>query len=102
MGRKKLTLSIDERLTNRAKATAKQRGTSVSRLVETFFKTLKGGSPAEEEHSETSDDTSSNYEPSEWATRWRGAFAEEETAYPDDPAWDEEHIERAIREKHIS
>lgn len=41
MSRKKLTLSVQERLTKRAKEIAKKRGTSVSRLVETLFTALE-------------------------------------------------------------
>ena len=83
----------EERLTRRAKLIAKRRGTSVSRLVETFFTALeKGedfsgigevetdgargylqGKPLED----AEEPSSVGYEASEWARRWRGAFAEE-------------------------
>ena len=113
MSRKKLTLSVEERLTRRAKAIAKRRGTSVSRLVETFFTSLRQEedrtsgteptqqrekeAPAEDEGAPTPGD-----EPSEWARRWRGAFASDEATYPDDPAWEEKVIAEEIEKKHAS
>src|SRR6056297_1192751 len=100
MSRKKLTLSVEERLTRRAKAIAKKRGTSVSRLVETFFTVLEqeGEDTLEIEQAQRSGEGGSlgpdgsgatDYEPSEWARRWRGAFAKDGETYPDDPAWEE-------------
>jgi antitoxin component of RelBE/YafQ-DinJ toxin-antitoxin module len=111
MSRKKLTLSVEERLTRRAKAIAKKRGTSVSRLVETFFTALEqeGGDTFEVEQAherweeEQSDDSStSDYEPSDWARHWRGAFAEEGETYPDDPSWEQEVLAEEIEKKHAS
>lgn len=114
MSRKKLTLSVEERLTRRAKAIAERRGTSVSRLVETFFTSLgqeedptsdaeptqqrEKRAPAEDEEASPVTD----YEPSEWARRWRGAFASDEATYPDDPAWEEKVIAEEIETKHAS
>jgi len=98
MSRKKLTLSVEERLTRRAKAIAKKRGTSVSQLVETFFTALEqeGGDTfeieqthkhGEEKPPEDSDDSfTADYEPSDWARQWCGAFAKEGETYPDDPS----------------
>ena len=113
MSRKKLTLSVEERLTRRAKAIAKKRGTSVSRLVETFFTALEeGGGTIEVEETqqqkggkppEASDDSSHvDYEPSDWARQWRGAFAEEGETYPDDPSWEKEVVAEEIEKKHGS
>jgi hypothetical protein len=118
MSRKKLTLSVEERLTRRAKAIAEKRGTSVSRLVETFFTALgeEGGALEEEnvqgsgpassptggDSSELSSSSSTGYNPSDWARRWRGAFAEEGETYPEDPAWEEKVIAEEIEKKHSS
>ena len=105
MSRKKLTLSVEERLTRRAKAIAEERGTSVSRLVELFFTSLDrdddtendgGGAPSGKREVPT------DPEPSEWARRWRGAFAPEEKTYPDDPSWEEDLLTREIESKHTS
>ncbi|MEF8866287.1 MAG: DUF6364 family protein [Salinibacter sp.] len=111
MSRKKLTLSVEERLTRRAKTIAKERGTSVSRLVETFFTALSEeddtpqGEQAQRQEGGTTfeaqgDFSPSGYAPSEWARRWRGAFAEEGTTYPEDPAWEEKVLEEEIEKKH--
>lgn len=102
MGRKKLTLSVEERLTKRAKAIAEKRGTSVSRLVETFFTALNESAGEGDERRVREDVGESRDQPSEWATRWRGAFAEEDKTYPDDPAWDEEVLAEEIEKKHRS
>ncbi len=118
MSRKKLTLSVEERLTRRAKSIAKKRGTSVSRLVETFFTTLEEGGDLsdaeqlgtddaygkwqEDRPEEAGEASSGDYKPSEWARRWRGAFAEEGTIYPDDPSWEEEMLSEEIERKHAS
>jgi antitoxin component of RelBE/YafQ-DinJ toxin-antitoxin module len=118
MSRKKLTLSVDERLTWRAKAIADRRGTSVSRLVETFFTSLEQGElgreegrPLDAEQAETSEgepgedtarDLPADYEPSEWARQWRGAFAQEGKAYPDDTRWEEGVLAEEIEKKHAS
>jgi antitoxin component of RelBE/YafQ-DinJ toxin-antitoxin module len=114
VSRKKLTLSVEERLTRRAKAIAKKRGTSVSRLVETFFTALEqeGGDAFEveqthkrgkEKPSEDSEDSfTTDYEPSDWARQWRGAFAEEGKTYPDDPSWEREVLAEEIEKKHAS
>lgn len=103
MSRKKLTLSVQERLTKRAKEIAKKRGTSVSRLVETFFTALgeeekqrDPEQPAEGHLSESDDEE----EFSEWARRWRGAFAEEGETYPDDPSWEEDLLREELEKKH--
>jgi len=111
MSRKKLTLSVEERLTRRAKAIAEERGTSVSRLVETFFTALEQEEDAPEEGTsqesslgspptDSDPSPSAAYEPSEWAQRWRGAFAEEGATYPDDPSWEEEVLADEIEKKH--
>lgn len=114
MSRKKLTLSVEERLSRRAKAIAKKRGTSVSRLVETFFTALEqeGGGTIESEQAhqrgeenppeEPEESSPADYEPSDWARRWRGAFAKEGETYPDDPAWEEKVITEEIEKKHTS
>ena len=113
MSRKKLTLSVEERLTRRAKAIAKKRGTSVSRLVETFFTALEEGEGknkveqaprrGESKPTEDSDDSSTvGYKPSDWARQWRGAFAEEGKTYPDDPSWEQEVLAEEIEKKHTS
>lgn len=114
MSRKKLTLSVEERLIRRANAVAQKRGTSVSRLVETFFTALEQeeGDAVEDEHpqrreAETTPDGSEDSstvddEPSDWARRWRGAFAEEGETYPDDPSWEEQVIAEEIEKKHPS
>lgn len=114
MSRKKLTLSVEERLTRRAKAIAKKRGTSVSRLVETLFSALEQEEEdtveveqlrqrREEKSPEGSDDSSlADYKPSEWARRWRGAFAKAGEVYPDDPAWEEKVLTEEIKKKHAS
>lgn len=103
MSRKKLTLSVQERLTKRAKEIAKKRGTSVSRLVETFFTALEEEEkqhdteqPAERHLSESDGEE----ELSEWARRWRGAFAEEGETYPDDPSWEEDLLREELEKKH--
>jgi len=109
MSRKKLTLSVEKRLTRRAKAIAKKRGTSVSQLVETFFTALEEGEVeqglqrGESKPREDSDDSSTaDYEPSDWARQWRGAFAEEGETYPDDPSWEKEVLAEEIEKKHAS
>jgi antitoxin component of RelBE/YafQ-DinJ toxin-antitoxin module len=119
MSRKKLTLSVEERLTRRAKTIAKKRGTSVSRLVETFFTALEqeGGGTFEveqarkrgerkrdeaEQPGESKGAPAADYEPSAWARQWRGAFAEEEETYPDDPSWEQEVLAKEIEKKHAS
>jgi hypothetical protein len=106
MSRKKLTLSVEERLTRRAKAIAEERGTSVSRLVELFFTVLDreediregddGAPPADEPEG------AADHEPSAWAQRWRGAFAPDGASYPDDPTWEEEILANEIENKHPS
>ncbi len=110
MSRKKLTLSVEERLTKKAKAIAEKRGTSVSRMVESFFGVLEEagegqlesgrfsaplGEDAEEEESFLG-----GYTPSPWAQRWRGAFQQEGTTYPDSSEWEEKVIAEEIRKKH--
>lgn len=116
MSRKKLTLSVEERLTRRAKAIAERRGTSVSRLVETFFTSLEQGSreegqPLDVEQAEkggrdpsedAARDLTADYEPSEWARQWSGAFAQDGDAYPDDPSWEEGILAEEIQKKHAS
>ena len=118
MSRKKLTLSVEERLTQRAKSVAKKRGTSVSRLVETFFTALEAegdlseaeqsgtdeadGKRQEKQSEEAGGSPSRGYEPSEWARRWRCAFAEEGATYPDGPSWEEEVLSQEIEKKHAS
>lgn len=109
MSKKKLTLSVEDRLTRRAKAVAEERGTSVSRLVETFFATLDDGSGAEQNVKEEGDDAvgetsasgdSDEHEFSAWARRWRGAFKEPGRSYPDDPEWEKQLLAEEIDEKH--
>jgi hypothetical protein len=118
VSRKKLTLSVEERLTRRAKAIADRRGTSVSRLVETFFTSLEQGELSREEaqaldieqaeeggrdpSEDTAQDLPADYEPSEWARQWRGAFAQEGDAYPDDTSWEEGILAEEIEKKHAS
>jgi hypothetical protein len=106
MSRKKLTLSVEERLTRRAKAIAEERGTSVSRLVELFFTSLDREADVHEgENGGASSDEperSADPEPSEWARRWRGAFAPDGQSYPDDPAWEEDLLTQEIEDKHTS
>jgi hypothetical protein len=114
MSRKKLTLSVEERLTRRAKAIAEKRGTSVSRLVETFFTALEQEGedtpeieqvrhPEEETAGKRPGDSpSEEYEPSDWARQWRGAFAKEGETYPDDPVWEEKVLAEEIEKKHAS
>jgi hypothetical protein len=118
VSRKKLTLSVEERLTRRAKAIAERRGTSVSRLVETFFTSLEQGELSREEGQvldveqaekggrEPNEDPArglpADYEPSEWARQWRGAFAQEGGAYPDDTSWEEGILTEEIEKKHAS
>jgi hypothetical protein len=114
MSRKKLTLSVEERLTRRAKEIARKRGTSVSRLVETFFTALEqegeGEIEVEQAHERAEEQPSgeskgsspTKYEPSDWARQWRGAFAEEGETYPDDPSWEEEVLAEEIEQKHAS
>lgn len=109
MSKKKLTLSVEERLSKRAKAIAEERGTSVSRLVETFFTTLEGVSGAEaaggpsQGAEDAPDEEGGPHDPpalSDWAHRWRGAFKEADRTYPDDPSWEEEVVAEEIEEKH--
>lgn len=115
MSRKKLTLSVEERLTRHAKAIAEERGTSVSRLVETFFTTLEQEegdievAQTEEQGQDPSPESTgtapaAEYEPSEWARRWNGAFDMEDgkTTYPDDPSWAEGVLVEEIEKKHAS
>lgn len=110
MGRKKLTLSVEERLTRRAKSIAKERGTSVSRLVETFFTALgqegedtsEGEGTRERGEGDSDGSSSTDYEPSDWARQWRGAFSKEGEPYPDDPRWAEEVLVEEIEKKHAS
>jgi len=106
MSRKKLTLSVQKRLTKRAKEIARKRGTSVSRLVETFFTALEEENqhaleqPVEEQSADGRSSETNEGEFSEWARRWRGAFAEEGKAYPDDPSWEEGLLREEIEKKH--
>jgi len=104
MSRKKLTLSIDRRLTERAKEIADERGTSVSRLVETFFTALQEEATEKGSDSplqaQTPGDADEGPERSAWAKRWRGAFARKGATYPDDPAWDDEVLVEEIEKKH--
>lgn len=110
MSRKKLTLSVEERLTRRAKTIARERGTSVSRLVETFFSVLERSegslevqkTPSGHDKSAEDSDASSpaGHEPSDWAQRWRGAFAAENETYPDHPSWEEKVLAEEIEKKH--
>jgi len=110
MSKKKLTLSVEKRLTRRAKAIANERGTSVSRLVETFFGALgdapdAGRSTVQDQGTSASrragtEDESGAEEFSEWARRWRGAFKEPGRSYPDDPSWEKEVVAEEIGEKH--
>jgi hypothetical protein len=118
VSRKKLTLSVEERLTRRAKAIADRRGTSVSRLVETFFTSLEQRELGREEgraldveqaetggrepDEDTARDLPADYEPSEWARQWRGAFAQDGDAYPDDTSWEEGILTEEIQKKHAS
>lgn len=105
MSRKKLTLSVEEHLTERAKVIAKERGTSVSRMVEAFFGVLEeseegrisggqGGGAEEQTFS------LEGHSPSSWAQQWRGAFKQEGETYPDSPEWEEKVIAEEIRKKH--
>lgn len=113
MSKKKLTLSVEERLTRRAKAIAEERGTSVSRLVETFLGVLGDSSdagevPKREVGENASEGTGEEKEAespeerefSEWARRWRGGFKEPGRSYPDDPSWEERLLDEEIDEKH--
>jgi len=106
MSRKKLTLSVQKRLTKRAKEIARKRGTSVSRLVETFFAALEEKKqhgpkqPVEEQSTDVPPSEKGEEELSDWARRWRGAFAEEGKAYPDDPSWEEGLLREEIEKKH--
>jgi len=115
MSRKKLTLSVEERLTRRAKAIAEERGTSVSRLVEMFFTILEqeeGGTEVgrTQETGEgpspgsTATSPHADYEPSDWTRQWSGAFDTEdgETTYPEDPSWEEKVLAEEIEKKHAS
>ena len=118
VGRKKLILSVEERLARRAKLIAERRGTSVSRMVETFFAALEQGEDFSEigevetdgdreygqgKPPEDAEEPSSvGYEASEWARKWRGAFAEEGKTYPDDKSWEEEVLSKEIEKKHVS
>jgi hypothetical protein len=111
MSRKKLTLSVDARLTRRAKAIAEDRGTSVSRLVEVFFSALE--SPEGSEDADRPDPTGSNpgegsasdpvpvdYTPSDWARQWQGAFRTDDDQGPEEPVENDERIVREIERKH--
>ncbi len=110
MSKKKLTLSVEDRLTRRAKAIAEERGTSVSRLVETFFAALGDGSDAggaaqSKARDDASGATSARERPDEhefsaWARRWRGAFKEPGRSYPEDPDWEKQLLADEIDEKH--
>lgn len=119
MGRKKLTLSVEERLTQRAKVIAEERGTSVSRMVEGFFAILESGDRDGEDVSGRNGGASSGgsldrtedeapdvrsllaeYEPSAWARKWRGAFRSEGESYPDSAEWEETVLVEEIGEKH--
>jgi len=104
MSRKKLTLSVEERLTRRAKAIAQKRGTSVSRLVETFFTALEEGEEegrsARSGQGRAPEDPGGEGEFSDWAKQWRGAFAQEGETYPDDPNWEEEILREELEKKH--
>lgn len=114
--RKTLILSVEERVTRRAKAIAEDRGTSVSRLVETFFTLL--------EQEEADVEIGRAQEPSEgplpraqdphrlWATSrptghasGTGGFdpeEEETTSYPNAPSWTERVLMEEIERKHVS
>lgn len=111
MSRKKLTLSVDARLTRRAKAIAEHRGTSVSRLVEVFFSALE--SPEGSEDADRPDPTGSNpgegsasdpvpvdYTASDWARQWQGAFRTDDDQGPEEPVENDERIVREIERKH--
>lgn len=115
MSKKKLTLSVEERLSKRAKAIAEERGTSVSRLVETFFTALEERheveGPVDEQKAEgrpggngdegkQGEDRLGPQLLSDWARRWRGAFRDPDRSYPDDPSWDTQVIAEEIEEKH--
>lgn len=104
MSKKKLTLSVEERLSERAKAVAEKRGTSVSRLVETFFSALddhlEAGEPAEPETDESKTGSVEACELSDWARQWRGAFREPGRSYPDDPGWEKRVLAEEVEVKH--
>lgn len=110
MSKRKLTLSVEDRLTQRAKAIAEKRGTSVSRLVETFFAALDDGTDGERAadpdgsddagRTTSVDDSAGERELSAWAQQWRGAFKEPSRSYPDDPDWERKLLAEEIDEKH--
>lgn len=102
MSRKKLTLSVEKRLTEQAKEIAERRGTSVSRLVETFFTALgeEGEETGEQPTERRAHERDGGEELSDWARRWRGAFAEEGETYPDDPNWGEDLVREELEKKH--
>jgi hypothetical protein len=111
MSRKKLTLSVDARLTRRAKAIAEDRGTSVSRLVEVFFSALESPedpgdadrpTPAASKRDEGSaaDSVPADYTPSDWARQWQGAFRTDDDQGPEEPVENDERIVREIERKH--
>jgi hypothetical protein len=111
MSRKKLTLSVDARLTRRAKAIAEHRGTSVSRLVEVFFSALESPedpgdadrptpTASEQDEGSAADPVPADYTPSDWARQWRGALRTVDDQGPESPAGDEGRIVREIERKH--
>lgn len=104
MGKEKLTLSVEERLSERAKAVAEKGGTSVSRLVETFFSALDDhrevDDAAEPETDEAKTGSVETRELSDWARQWRGAFQGPGRSYPDDPGWEKRVLAEEVEEKH--
>ena len=100
MSKKKLTLSVDEHLSDRAKALARERGTSVSRLVEAFFATLDASDEPNAPTDPEGGPAPAEAPLSNWARRWRGAFAEQGGTDPDDSAWEERILAEEIADKH--
>jgi len=79
----KLTLTVEEKLIERAKRRARERGTSVSDLVEKYFSLLEG---------EVALETKSKQENSAFTRSLRGVAAESEL--------DESDYRRHLEEKH--
>ena len=90
--KKSLNLSIDEDLVQRAKEEADRRGTSVSRMVETFFASL--------DVSDSDSNVPDDYVPSKRIRTLRSSLQFPDRIPPSDPSWDEDRLIEEIERKH--
>lgn len=90
--KKSLNLSIDEDLVQQAKTEADRRGTSVSRMVETFFASFNASEP--------DSNVPEDYVPSERIRALRSSLQSPDRLLPNSPSWDEERLIEEIERKH--